>query len=51
MNEKQIAKILVSKLQDMGFVVHRYDAILNSSVPVNSNDSSDFISNGDDLPF
>lgn len=27
------------------------DAILNSSVPVNSNDSSDFISNGDDLPF
>ena len=27
------------------------DAILNSPVPVNSNDSSDFISNGDDLPF
>lgn len=27
------------------------DAILNSSVPVNSNDSSDFISNDDDLPF
>lgn len=27
------------------------EAILNSSVPVNSNDSSDFISNGDDLPF
>ena len=24
---------------------------LNSPVPVNSNDSSDFISNGDDLPF
>ena len=27
------------------------DAILNSPVPVNSNDSSDFISNCDDLPF
>lgn len=27
------------------------DAILNSPVPVNSDDSSDFISNGDDLPF
>ena len=27
------------------------DAILNSPVPVNSNDSSDIISNGDDLPF
>lgn len=27
------------------------DAILNSPVPVNSNDSADFISNGDDLPF
>ena len=27
------------------------DEILNSPVPVNSDDSSDFISNGDDLPF
>lgn len=32
MNEKQIAKILVSKLQDMGFVVHRYDAITTNSI-------------------
>lgn len=27
------------------------EAILNSPVPVNSDDTSDFISNGDDLPF
>ena len=32
MNEKQIAKILVHKLLDMGFVVHRYNAITTNSI-------------------
>lgn len=32
MNEKQIAKILVQKLLDMGFIVHRYNAITTSSI-------------------
>lgn len=32
MNEKQIAKILVSKLLDMSFIVYRYDAITTNSI-------------------
>lgn len=32
MNEKQIAKVLVQKLLDMGFTVHRYNAVTTNSI-------------------
>lgn len=32
MNEKQIANILVNKLKNLGFIVHRYDAITTNSI-------------------
>lgn len=32
MNEKQIAKILTQKLLNMGFIVHRYNAITTNSI-------------------
>lgn len=32
MNEKQVAKILVNKLLDLGFIVHRYNAVTTNSI-------------------
>ena len=32
MNEKQIAKIIIPKLLDLGFIVHRYDAYSTNSI-------------------
>lgn len=32
MNEKQVAKILVKKLKEQGFIVHRYNAITTKSI-------------------
>lgn len=32
MNEKQIAKILIVKLKELGFIVHRYDAYSTDSI-------------------
>lgn len=35
MNEKQLVTFLVSKLLDMGFIVHRYDTITTNSIYMN----------------
>lgn len=32
MNEKQIANILVNELKNLGFIVHRYNAVTTSSI-------------------
>lgn len=32
MNEKEIAKIIIPKLQNLGFIVHRYDAYSTNSI-------------------
>lgn len=32
MNEKQMAKILIKKLSELGFTIHRYNAITTSSI-------------------
>lgn len=32
MNEKQIAKTLADKLQEMGFIVHRYNSVTTNSI-------------------
>ena len=32
MNEKQIAKILIKELSELGFTIHRYNAITTSSI-------------------
>ena len=32
MNEKQIAEILIVKLKELGFIVHRYDAYSTDSI-------------------
>ena len=32
MNEKQIAKILVKKLKELGFIIHRYNAFSTNSI-------------------
>ena len=35
MNEKQIAKIIIPKLLNLGFIVHRYDAYSTNSIYLN----------------
>ena len=32
MNEKQMAKILIKELSELGFTIHRYNAITTSSI-------------------
>jgi hypothetical protein len=32
MDEKQVANILVQKLKDMGFIVHRYNSVTTNSI-------------------
>lgn len=32
MNEKQIAKTIADKLQEMGFIVHRYNSVTTNSI-------------------
>jgi hypothetical protein len=32
MNEKQIAEILITKLKELGFIVHKYNAVTTNSI-------------------